>query len=482
MIRFCVRALIRKFSSGRQLQTTCGGARQPRARLHFEELEDRTVPTILDMAPPALVAPATGIAVVSQFKVEIVSGGAVSIVFRDASGTILTGPALERLLEDVGKLGTWSLVSSSGGSTDYNSLASSSFVRDGVSDSDPDPTPSTSSPGSSAPPPQSPPGSASRSPDALLLEHTSAPPIPQGDVPRPDKNFAPPGTDPQPTVGTDPGRAPQARPAAPPEVPSVRGAPTAPATTSQHPADGNRAVAHQASPSHGTDVRVGRSHQKRPDRAASETSGVLPTSRPPGTAETPGARTNVKRSAAGLADGSLLQRFVAHGDQAAFTALVQRHERFVLRICQCVLGDSHAARDAFQTTFLVLARKAARLDGRSPLTGWLYKVAYHVALRLRARAARQRRTERYAAKRRLSHDASESFVDLERQELRQALSEELERLPEKYRLPLILCYFDGRTHAEAARAISVPRGSIAKRIGEGLERLRERLLNRGFML
>jgi RNA polymerase sigma factor (sigma-70 family) len=177
-----------------------------------------------------------------------------------------------------------------------------------------------------------------------------------------------------------------------------------------------------------------------------------------------------------------LQRFVARGDQAAFTALVQRHERFVLRICQGVLGDSHAARDAFQTTFVVLARKAARLDGRSPLTGWLYRVAYHVALRLRSRAARQRRTERYAAKRRLSEGASDLFVDLEKHELRQALREELERLPEKYRLPLILCYFEGHTHAEAARMIGLPRGSIAKRIGEGLERLRERLLTRGFML
>jgi RNA polymerase sigma factor (sigma-70 family) len=482
MIRLWLGVLIRKFSSGRQLVTTCGTARERRSHLHFEELEDRAVPTILDVAPVALVVPGTSIAVVFQTKTQSVSGDLVSALNQGASATGLGGPALNRLLEAVEKVGTWRLVLPSSGLTAYNRLASGIFISDGVGDSDSSPTPSMGAPGSGAAPPQSPPVSASLSPGAVLAEHTSALPISPADVPRPDTNIAPPGTDPKPTASTDSGRTPPARPTAPPEVAGVRGAPTAPATTSQRTADGNRAAAHQVGPSRSTDARVGRSPQEHPDRAASDTSEVFPASRPRGTAELPAARTNVKRSPAGLADGPLLQRFVAHGDQAAFTALVQRHERFVLRICQCVLGDSHTARDAFQATFLVLARKAARLDGRSPLTGWLYKVAYHLALRLRARAARQRRTERNAAKRLLSQGASELSVDLETEELRQALREELQRLPEKYRVPLILCYFDGRTHAEAARAIGLPRGSIAKRIGEGLERLRERLLTRGFML
>jgi RNA polymerase sigma-70 factor (ECF subfamily) len=183
-----------------------------------------------------------------------------------------------------------------------------------------------------------------------------------------------------------------------------------------------------------------------------------------------------------LPDSSLLQRFVAHREQAAFTALVERHERFVFGVCLRVLGDSHAAQDAVQATFLVLARKAGLLSWQAPLAGWLYRVAHHVALRLRAVLARQRRRENDAASDRPSHAADESLADLERQEMRQALGEELQRLPDKYRVPLVLCYFDGRTHDEAARAIGMPRGSMAKRIGEGLERLRERLLDRGFLL
>jgi RNA polymerase sigma factor (sigma-70 family) len=153
----------------------------------------------------------------------------------------------------------------------------------------------------------------------------------------------------------------------------------------------------------------------------------------------------------------------------------------VLDICQGVLGDSHIAQDAFQATFLVLARKASMVDGDNPLAAWLYKVAYHVALRLRAVAARQRRREKDAASDRPTQDPSDCPAEIEKQELCLALNEELQRLPEKYRRPLILCYFEGRTHEEAAQAIGMPRGSMAKRIGEGLERLRERLLERGFL-
>lgn len=172
-----------------------------------------------------------------------------------------------------------------------------------------------------------------------------------------------------------------------------------------------------------------------------------------------------------------------HRDEAAFTSLVQRHERFVLSVCQRVLGTSDAAQDALQATFLVLARKAGALDRDGPLTGWLYRVAYNLALRLRTAAARQQRVERSAADGRPPESVDGSpTADLEKEETIQALHEELERLPDEYRLPLVLCYFDGHTHAEAARASGVPRGSMAKRIGEGLERLRERMLDRGFLL
>jgi RNA polymerase sigma factor (sigma-70 family) len=193
-------------------------------------------------------------------------------------------------------------------------------------------------------------------------------------------------------------------------------------------------------------------------------------------------RTNGKAAHTDLSDGALLQRFVREGDQAAFTTLVQRHERLVLRVARRVLGDNHAAQDALQLTFMVLARKANTLDSQSPLTGWLYKVAYHLALRLRGVAAQQRRWEERAANGKSSTIVDDFCVDLETLELREVLREELEQLPEKYRTPLVLCYFDGCTHDEAARAIGLPRGSMAKRLAEGLERLRERLHVRGFAL
>jgi RNA polymerase sigma factor (sigma-70 family) len=201
-----------------------------------------------------------------------------------------------------------------------------------------------------------------------------------------------------------------------------------------------------------------------------------------GAAETPSARAAFLPSPGDMPDGSLLQRYVVHREEMAFATLVQRHERLVFGVCRRVLGDSHAALDAFQATFLVLARKAGMLDKNSPLAGWLYKVAYHLALRLRGVAARRRRHEKKAAYGRSEETTSESSADLEMQELREALRDELHRLPEEYRTPLILCYFGGQTHEEAARAIGLPRGSMAKRLGEGLERLRERLTDRGFML
>jgi RNA polymerase sigma factor (sigma-70 family) len=97
-------------------------------------------------------------------------------------------------------------------------------------------------------------------------------------------------------------------------------------------------------------------------------------------------------------------------------------------------------------------------------------------------AARQRRHETHAASTRPSKTGGEGAAEIEKRETHQALNEELQRLPEKYRAPLVLCYFDGRTHDEAARAIGLPRGSISKRIGEGLARLRERLIDRGVAL
>jgi RNA polymerase sigma factor (sigma-70 family) len=195
-----------------------------------------------------------------------------------------------------------------------------------------------------------------------------------------------------------------------------------------------------------------------------------------GTASIPAAAEPEQSRAHG--PEALLRRYVTDGDQAAFRALVRQHERVVLGTCQRVLGDPHLAQEALQTTFMVLARKAAVLDARQPLTAWLRKVAFRAALRLRAAAGRRRRREQQAA--RPSAVITALSADLEKKEIFQALAEELQRLPEKYRVPLTLCYLEGRAHGDAAQRIGLPRGSMAKRIREGLFRLRERLLARGF--
>src|SRR5947209_785591 len=171
-----------------------------------------------------------------------------------------------------------------------------------------------------------------------------------------------------------------------------------------------------------------------------------PTSTPPSSFEVPGAgrrETQVSRgTSAGaslpsnLSDGSLLQRFVVNREQAAFGALVQRYGGVVLGVCHKVLGDYHAAQDASQATFMVLARKAGMLDRSTPLGGWLYKVAYHLALRSRAVAARQKLGEKEAADELPAATADPGPATVDQREIQQVLQEELQRLPEKYRAPL----------------------------------------------
>jgi RNA polymerase sigma factor (sigma-70 family) len=174
-----------------------------------------------------------------------------------------------------------------------------------------------------------------------------------------------------------------------------------------------------------------------------------------------------------------LQRFAANREQAAFTTLVRRHESSVLRVCTEILGDSDRARDASQATFQALARRAGSLDGRGPLRGWLSTVAFHVALRCRAADVRRRQLERAGAVRVDAGEEVNPGADLEREELRAVIGAELDRLPEKYRVPLVLHYLDGRTHAEVARELGIPLGSVARRIGDALGRLRDRLVARG---
>jgi RNA polymerase sigma factor (sigma-70 family) len=185
--------------------------------------------------------------------------------------------------------------------------------------------------------------------------------------------------------------------------------------------------------------------------------------------------------APGTADPSdvqLLERFARNRDETAFAALVERHGPMVLGVCRRVLRHEQDAEDAFQATFLVLARKAGAAGWRDSLGSWLYTVAYRLALRARAAAARRQLHERKAA--RMTRTASGSAD--EPGDLRPVLDEELSRLPEKYRAPLVLCYLQDKTQAEAARALGWPVGSMSMRLARGRELLRRRLERRGVRL
>jgi RNA polymerase sigma factor (sigma-70 family) len=175
-----------------------------------------------------------------------------------------------------------------------------------------------------------------------------------------------------------------------------------------------------------------------------------------------------------LTDGQLLGRFVSRHDEAAFELLIRRHGPLVWGVCRRILGSPHDAEDAFQATFLVLIRRAASLDRTRPLSAWLHGVACRVALRAREVAARRRQHERAAGRTEECDTHATEACDL-----RRILDEELDRLPDKYRTPLVLCYLEGLTHEEAARQLGWPLGTLKCRVWRGRERLRYRLERRG---
>ena len=178
---------------------------------------------------------------------------------------------------------------------------------------------------------------------------------------------------------------------------------------------------------------------------------------------------------AALGTGQLLERFAVDRDEAAFEALVGQHGPMVLGTCRRMLSDPHDVDDAFQATFLVLARKAGSIRDADRLGPWLHGVARRVATRSRALSARRDARERSGGE----EPAAEVPDPLERFELRAALDEELSRLPEKYRAPLVLCYLEGLTHDEAAEQLRWPVGTVRSRLAGGRDRLRTRLTRRG---
>jgi RNA polymerase sigma factor (sigma-70 family) len=183
------------------------------------------------------------------------------------------------------------------------------------------------------------------------------------------------------------------------------------------------------------------------------------------------------RDAAARSDGQLLQRFVAERDDDAFAELVRRHGPMVLGVCRRVLNDDHAADDAFQATFLVLTRKAPALNQWGSLGNWLHTVAYRLALRARAGAARRRAQERQV------EDMPDPAADDPAwRELRPLLDTEVNCLPAKYRAPMVLCYLEGRTNEQAAQELGWPAGTVKCRLARARQLLRKRLAGRGALL
>jgi RNA polymerase sigma factor (sigma-70 family) len=178
---------------------------------------------------------------------------------------------------------------------------------------------------------------------------------------------------------------------------------------------------------------------------------------------------------AGLTDRQLLARFAAQRDQGAFSALVRRHGPLVLGVCRRVLRDVHAAEDAFQATFLLLARKAGSLASPERLSSWLHGVACRVATRARSQESRRRHRERNAPI--PGPTVPDDAIDW--RDLRAMLDEEVNRLPARQREAVVLCYLEGQTNAQAALSLGCPRGSVATLLARARHRLRQRLAGRG---
>ena len=189
--------------------------------------------------------------------------------------------------------------------------------------------------------------------------------------------------------------------------------------------------------------------------------------------------------AAGLSDAQLLDRFrrragMRAAGEAAFAALVARHGGMVLRACRRIVGDEHEAQEAPQATFLVLARRADAVGRLESVGGWLHGVATRVAARTRLassrRRARERRGGELASSRLLDRAEAAATIDPDRWV---ELHEELGRLPEKFRAPLVLCYLEGCTQEQAAEQLAWPLGTVQSRLARGRARLRSRLTARG---
>jgi RNA polymerase sigma factor (sigma-70 family) len=177
-----------------------------------------------------------------------------------------------------------------------------------------------------------------------------------------------------------------------------------------------------------------------------------------------------------LTDAQLLQRFVQARDEAAFEVLLRRHGPMVFRVCLRVLRRQHDAEDAFQATFLTLARKAGTIARAESVGSWIYKVAYRIALRAGA-AIPARGLPKYLLP---DPSAPEPILGMLIGETRSAVDEEVSRLPDKYRIAFVMCHVEGRTIAAAAQTLGCRPATVGTRLARARQLLRRRLARRGF--
>ncbi len=179
-----------------------------------------------------------------------------------------------------------------------------------------------------------------------------------------------------------------------------------------------------------------------------------------------------------LSDRELLRQYVANHEEAAFAALLHRHAPLVWSVCRRLLDNEQDAEDAFQAVFLVLLRKSSSLRVGRTLATWLHAVATRIALKSRVTSLRRIQRE----KRAIMSELSDPYAAVEGRDLRAVLDEELDRLPEKYRAPLVLCYLEGLSYTEAARQLGWRDGTLCGRLARARELLRKRLSRRGLTL
>jgi RNA polymerase sigma factor (sigma-70 family) len=187
-------------------------------------------------------------------------------------------------------------------------------------------------------------------------------------------------------------------------------------------------------------------------------------------------RTAESRQLDDTLDNVLLDRLQKNGDPEAFATIVRRHGDRVLAVCRKVLSCEADVEDAFQAVFVVLFQNAGSIRQRQALSGWLCGVAHRIALKARTKAARRQRAEQRP------QPATTEGPDFSWREACAILHEELDRLPDKYRLPLILCYLEGRSRDEAAQQLGVNMAVLRGQLGRGRDRLRRRLTKRGIAL